>query len=128
MPREQRREPDRRAFGGEAETLAVEHLERSGYHIRDRNVPCRLGELDVVAEKDGLLVIVEVRMKSNAAMGEPSETVMFQKQKRVVLATLYDLQGERLHDVAVRFDVISVVGRGRAATVEHIENAFDAGF
>jgi putative endonuclease len=86
-----------------------------------------MGELDVVAEKDGVLVIVEVRMKSSDAMGDPSETVLFQKQRRVALATLYYLHAERL-EVAVRFDVISVVGRGAAATLEHIEDAFDAGF
>ncbi len=120
-------QPDRRAFGGEAESLAVEYLERSGYRIRDRNVPCRVGELDVVAEKDDVLVVVEVRMKSNDAMGDPAETVMFEKQRKVALATQYYLYAERL-EVAVRFDVISVVGRGKAATIEHIVNAFDAGF
>jgi putative endonuclease len=119
---------DRRAFGGEAEELAVAHLERSGYRIRDRNVPCRVGELDIVAEKDGTLVIVEVRMKTSSEWGDPSETVMGQKQRRVVKATLYYLQGERLGDVNVRFDVIAVVGRGKKAVVEHYIDAFDAGF
>jgi putative endonuclease len=119
---------DRRAFGGEAEDLAVKYLEKNGYRIRDRNVPCRVGELDVVAEKDGVIVVVEVRMKTSGEWGDPRETVIGAKQRRVVKATLYYLQGERLTDVAVRFDVISVIGRGRRAVVEHIVDAFDAGF
>jgi putative endonuclease len=119
---------DRRAFGGEAEDLAVRYLEQQGYTIRDRNVPCRVGELDIVAERDGIIVIVEVRMKTSGEWGDPSETVIGEKQRRVVKATLYYLQGERLTDVAVRFDVISVVGRGKRAVVEHIIDAFDAGF
>jgi putative endonuclease len=119
---------DRRAFGGEAEDLAVRYLEQQGYTIRDRNVPCRVGELDIVAERDGIIVIVEVRMKTSGEWGDPSETVIGEKQRRVVKATLYYLQGERLTDVAVRFDVISVIGRGKRATVEHIIDAFDAGF
>lgn len=119
---------DRQAFGGEAEELAVAHLEREGYRIRDRNVPCRVGELDIVAEKDGLLVIVEVRMKTSGEWGDPSETVIGPKQRRVVKAALYYLQGERLGDVGVRFDVVSIIGRGKRATVEHIVDAFDAGF
>jgi putative endonuclease len=118
---------DTRAFGGEAESLAIEHLEREGYRIRDRNVSYRRGELDIVAELHGLLVIVEVRAKATDAMGDPSETVMFQKQRRIALATLKYLQQERL-EADVRFDVISVVGRGRGATLEHIENAFEATF
>jgi len=120
-------EPDRRAFGGEAEALAVEHLERAGYTIRDRNVPCKMGELDVVAELGELLVIVEVRMRSHDGAGEPSETVMSAKRHRVALATLYYLQQERI-ERDIRFDVISVTGRGKSAVVEHIENAFDAEF
>lgn len=120
-------QPDHLAFGAEAETLAVEHLEKTGYRIRDRNVPCKVGELDVVAEKDQVLVIVEVRMKSNDSMGDPSETVMYRKQHRVALATLYYLQSQRL-EMDIRFDVISVTGRGKQAVIEHIENAFDAGF
>lgn len=116
-----------RAFGGEAESRAIEHLEQQGYRIRDRNVNYRRGELDIVAERDGLLVIVEVRAKSHGAMGDPSETVMFQKQRRVALATLKYLQQEHL-EADVRFDVISVIGRGKEATLEHIENAFDAPF
>ena len=119
---------DRRAFGGEAEDLAVRYLEQQGYTIRDRNVPCRVGELDIVAERDGIIVIVEVRMKTSGEWGDPSETVIGEKQRRVVKATLYYLQGERLHDCAVRFDVISVIGRGKRAVVEHIIDAFDAGF
>ena len=118
---------DTRAFGGEAEERAVTHLKAAGYRIRDRNVTCRYGELDVVAERDDLLVIVEVRMKSCDAQGDPSETVMFQKQRRVALSTLHYLQAERL-ERDVRFDVVSVVGRGPSAQVEHIENAFEAGF
>jgi putative endonuclease len=121
---------DRKAFGGEAEDLAVAYLEREGYTIRDRNVPCRVGELDVVAEKDGMLIIVEVRMKTTSESGDPSETVMGEKQRRVVKATLYYLQGQRIDDgqVDIRFDVIAVVGRGKGATIEHYVNAFDAGF
>jgi putative endonuclease len=120
-------EPDRRAFGGEAEDLAVQHLERAGYKIRDRNVPCRVGELDVVAELGDLLVIVEVRMRSHDGAGDPMETVMSVKRHRVAMATLYYLQQERI-ERDIRFDVISIIGRGKRAVIEHIEGAFDAEF
>ncbi|MBK7860480.1 MAG: YraN family protein [Archangiaceae bacterium] len=121
------REQNRRAIGDEAEALAVEHLIRAGYRIRARNVPCRVGELDIVAEKGTMLVVVEVRMKSNDLAGDPAETVLSRKQRRVVMAAMYYLMSEGL-ERDVRFDVISVVGRGRNASLEHIENAFDAGF
>ena len=66
-------------------------------------------------------------MKSHDAMGDPSETVMYEKQRRMVLATMKYLQEERL-ERDIRFDVISVVGRARAPPSSTSENAFDAGF
>lgn len=119
---------ERRAVGDEAEQLAVEHLEREGYVIRDRNVSCRRGELDVVAEKGDVLAFVEVRMRSTAVWGDPSMTVTYAKQRKVVLAAHEYCQRHRLFARVIRFDVASVVGKGRKGHVEHIVDAFDAGF
>jgi putative endonuclease len=117
---------DRRAFGSEGEQLVAEHLERSGWTVRDRNVLCRHGELDVVAEKGDVLAFVEVRMRSTAAWGDPSQTVSRAKQRKVVLAATEYCQRHRLFQRVIRFDVASVVGRGRAGHVELIEDAFEA--
>ena len=117
----------KRAVGDEAEQLAVEHLEREGYTIRDRNVLCRRGELDVVAEKGDVLAFVEVRMRSTDVWGDPSMTVTFGKQRKVVLAAHEYCQKHRLFQRVIRFDVASVVGRGRGGHVEYIVDAFEAG-
>lgn len=118
---------DKQAFGGAAEQLVVEHLEREGWRVRDRNVLCRRGELDVVAEKGPVLAFVEVRMRSTAAWGDPSQTVTFAKQRKVVRAATEYCQRHRLFARVIRFDVASVVGRGRDGVVEYIPDAFDAG-
>lgn len=119
-------EVDRRAFGSGAEQLVVEHLERGGWTVRDRNVHCRFGELDVVAEKGDVLAFVEVRMRSTAAWGDPSMTVSRSKQRKVFLAATEYCQRHRLFQRVIRFDVASVVGRGRTGHVEVIEDAFEA--
>lgn len=119
-------EIDRRAFGAGAEQLVVEHLERNGWRVRDRNVHCRHGELDVVAEKDGVLAFVEVRMRSTATWGDPSQSVSRAKQRRVWLAATEYCQRHGLFQRLIRFDVASVVGRGRSGHVELIEDAFEA--
>jgi putative endonuclease len=118
---------EKRAFGDEGEDLAAEHLERHGYTVLERNVRFRYGELDIVAEKDGVVCFVEVRRRASAVWGDPSATVSGPKQRRVVRAAMGWLQRHRVGDKGLRFDVASVVGRGRGATVELIENAFDAG-
>jgi putative endonuclease len=120
-------EIDRRAYGQEAENAAARHLESQGYRVRDRNVRCQYGEIDAVVEQDDLVCFVEVRMRSHAAWGDPAHTVSFSKQRKVVRAALHYLFRHGLADRMIRFDVVTVVGRGAAAKVEHIPNAFDAG-
>jgi len=120
------REIDRRAFGASAEQLVAEHLERAGWRVRDRNVHCRFGELDVVAERGNVLAFVEVRMRSSAAWGDPSSSVSRSKQRKVVMAAMEYCQRNRLLERVIRFDVASVVGRGRDGHVELIEDAFEA--
>jgi len=118
---------DRRGVGDQAEGQAAAYLERQGYKIRDRNFTCRYGELDVVAEKGELLCFVEVRMRSTGTWGDPARTVVFAKQRKVVKAALHYLRSYPAPDRAIRFDVISVTGRGETARLEHIPGAFDAG-
>lgn len=118
---------ERRRFGDAAEEAAVRYLEARGWRVLARNFSCRWGELDVVAEQGETLAFVEVRMRSSAVWGDPSHTVSYAKQRRVVRAALHFLFQHRLEGRMVRFDVMSVVGRGERATVEHIPAAFDAG-
>jgi len=121
-------EPTRkRALGDTAEQAAVDHLVAQGYQIEARNFSCKYGELDIVARRDHVLCFVEVRMRSTALWGDPSGTITFSKQRRVVKTALHYLVAHRIRDLALRFDVIAVVGRGDGAIVEHLENAFDAG-
>jgi putative endonuclease len=119
----------RRQFGDRGEGLAAALLEREGYEILERNVSCRYGEIDIIALKDTVHCFIEVRSRATDIWGVPAESVIFAKQRKVVRATLWWLQRQRLLErVPVRFDVVSVVGRGPDARVEHIPNAFDAGF
>jgi putative endonuclease len=118
---------DRQGYGSEAEAAAARFLEERGYRIRSRNFRCRYGELDIVAEHGDTVCFVEVRMRSTAVWGDPSHTVSFAKQRRVVKAALHYLFAYDLRERMMRFDVVSVVGHGEKASVEHIPNAFDAG-
>ena len=122
-------EDTRRQFGDRGEALAVRLLETLGYEILERNVGCRYGEIDIIAVKDTVHCFVEVRSRATDVCGDPSLSVMSAKQRRVVKATVWWLQRQRLLDrVPIRFDVVSVVGRGAQVRVEHFPNAFDAGY
>ncbi len=109
--------------GAKYEEQAALFLKGAGYRITDRNWACPLGELDIVAEKDGTLVFVEVRARSNPGYGSPAESVTRSKQVKIVRAAQAYLKARRPQAESFRFDVIAITPGG----LEHIEGAFDAG-
>lgn len=120
---------ERRTTGDRAEALAASFLEREGYSVLARNYTCRVGELDLVASRGEILAVVEVRMRSTDRFGDPALTISHAKQRKIVRTTLRFMQehGLRLSHHAIRFDVITVLGRGEGAVLEHLPGAFEAG-
>jgi putative endonuclease len=120
-----RRDGGRRALGEMGERLAVQHLESRGYIVRDRNYRRREGEIDIIAERDGVLSFVEVRCRRGDRMGTAVESVTPAKQRRMVmLAEAYAQEHEGLPE-AMRIDVIAVdlAPDGRLLSLQHFENA-----
>lgn len=108
-------------FGITSEDLAADYLTREGYTILDRNWRSGHKELDIIATKDGVLVIVEVKARKSIRYGKPEEAVNPAKIKRTVLAADAYIRFRCL-DMPVRFDIISVVKE--KGYVQHIEDAF----
>ena len=118
----------RRRLGELGERLAVQHLLAKGYRIRERNFRVREGEIDIVAELDGVVAFVEVRCKRGGAMGTAGESLTPAKQRRLVgLADAYEQAREGLPERR-RIDVIAVDfgPGGRLLSLQHIEGAVDA--
>lgn len=110
-------------LGKAGETRAREFLEAEEYKIRSTNYRAGKLEIDIIAEKDGWLVIVEVRTRSTDTFLAPEESVGLQKIRNLVHAAnsyikRYNWMGE------TRFDIISVMPDGDDYKIEHIENAF----
>lgn len=99
--------------------------ERRGYVIVARNWRCPRGELDVVAWRDGVLVVCEVKARRNGAFGHPFEAVTPRKVARLrrASAAFIAASGRKIAGASileVRFDAAAVTG-GR---VEVRESAF----
>lgn len=108
-------------FGATCEDIAAEYLTREGYCILDRNWRSGHKELDIIASKDGTLVIVEVKARKSIRYGKPEDAVTPAKIRRIVLAADAYVRFRRL-DMPIRFDIISVVKEKDC--VQHIEDAF----
>lgn len=109
-PREHARARNRRSgvLGARGEELAVTWLQRAGYAILARNWRCPYGELDVVAERDGVIIGVEVKTRTSPAMGEPEEAVTAAKQRKLVLTIQSYLMEMGAEQRPYQLDVIAV--------------------
>ncbi|WP_294271854.1 YraN family protein [uncultured Chryseobacterium sp.] len=113
-------------FGKKAEDMAVEHLLRSGYKILSRNFRFQKAEIDIIAEKEDLIIIVEVKARSTDAFMLPQEAVKKSKIRLIVAAADHYLE-EYNRNEEVRFDIITVLpDEERNLVIEHIIHAFDA--
>ncbi len=111
-------------LGKLGEKLAQEYLISKGYVIKHTNWRSGRKELDIVATKDGLLVIVEVKTRSTDFFAWPEDAINLQKIKLTVTAAHNYVLYHGL-DIDIRFDVISIVLRNeKLYDLEHFEDAF----
>ena len=118
----------RNSHGPLGEQYACEFLEKQGYRILTRNYHTRYGEIDLVAEKDGILAFVEVKTRAFSSWESAAGAVTAAKQHKLILAAqqyLLDFPVER----TPRFDVVAIttaVGEGfHVLSCEHLKGAFD---
>lgn len=111
--------------GAWGEIHAARYLRDKGYKILSSNYVCRFGELDLVAEKDGKVCVVEVKTRNFNTEINPMEAVDDGKQERLRMATKSYLSYAKMI-CSVRFDVCEVFVDDNDALVRinYIENAF----
>lgn len=113
-------------FGKKAEDLAVKYLLKNDYKILVKNFRFQKAEIDIIAEKDNLIIITEVKARSTDAFMLPQEAVNKRKIKLIVSAANHYLE-EFNKTQEVRFDIISVLPDEKGnLIIEHIVDAFEA--
>ncbi|HSQ46313.1 MAG TPA: YraN family protein [Lutibacter sp.] len=110
-------------LGELGEDLAVEELEKNGYEIVERNWRYKKAEIDIIARKNEVLAIVEVKTRSSDYFGDPQDFVNTKKIKMLVEAVNEYVNSKDL-DVEVRFDIIAIIINQNKLTLEHLEDAF----
>lgn len=110
-------------LGQTGENAAADYLEAKGYRLLHRNWRSGKKELDMVALKDGELVVVEVKTRRDTDFALPQDAVDNKKIRRIVSAADHYIKRFEI-DLPVRFDIISVVGQKAPFRIEHIREAF----
>lgn len=86
-----------------------------------KNYNCRIGEIDIIATKNNVIIFVEVKYRNTDIYGYAIEAVGIHKQNKIRRVAQYFLISEFNNtDIACRFDVIGIDGD----KLTHIENAF----
>jgi putative endonuclease len=112
-------------LGKYGEQLAEAYLSKLGYQIKAKNWQYRKAELDIVAQIDECIVMVEVKTRRLNAVERPQDAVTIGKQKRIIKAADAFIQEHEI-DLECRFDVISVIIDFGKHEIEHTKDAFQA--
>ena len=110
-------------LGKLGEELAVDFLQQNGYDILETNWTFQKAEIDIIAQKENVLAVVEVKTRSSIEFGLPQDFVKPKKIQLLVKAVNEYVISNDL-DVEVRFDIIAISKEEKEFKIEHIEDAF----
>jgi putative endonuclease len=110
-------------LGKLGEELAVDFLQKNGYEILETNWVFQKAEIDIIAQKENILAVVEVKTRSSIEFGLPQDFVKPKKIQLLVKA-INEYVTSRDLDVEVRFDIIAINKEASNFNIEHIEEAF----
>ena len=114
-------------FGKLGEKLAAQFLVREGFLVVNRNYSCFSGEIDIIAEKDDLLIIVEVKSRSKIDSEETLLAITKSKQRKISRATADFIEkNQQYSEHFIRFDIITVIKHIHydEYSITHYDNAF----
>lgn len=116
---------DRGETGRRAEQAVADLLVSRGFTIVARNARAGRLELDIIARRGDLLVVCEVRSRTDPRFGSPVETIDRRKIARVRRATAQWLRDNRPGTGQLRFDAAAVLfAPDGSYEIEYFEDAF----
>ncbi len=110
-------------LGKLGEELAAEYLQKNGYAILKTNWVFQKAEIDILAQKNNTLAVVEVKTRSSIEFGLPQDFVKPKKIQLLVKA-VHAYVTENDLDLDVRFDIIAISKKGQEFVIEHLTDAF----
>lgn len=110
-------------LGRAGEEAAARHLTARGWRVLARGWRAAGREIDLVAEREGVVALVEVKTRREGSLAPPAAAVDWRKRRQLAAAGV--VAAARWREArTLRFDVIGVTwGRGGPA-IEHLEDAF----
>ncbi len=118
--------PFRATLGERGEAAACRFLKENGYEILEKNYKCKLGEIDVVARRQGRLAFIEIKTRTTLQFGMPQEAVNLPKQEKIFKVAQWYLKEKKLEKAPISFDVVAILWKeGQAPETRLIPDAFE---
>jgi putative endonuclease len=111
---------NKKIAGKLGEFIASNYLKDRGCKILYNNWTCRWGEIDLIAEKDGTLIFVEVKYRNGGVNGHPSESINYFKKKSLQRSINIFLSSNCV-TTPWRVDVLCVSKLGKSVRVDYYE-------
>jgi len=110
-------------LGEKGERIAVDFIKNLGYKILEKNYHFKKLEVDIIAEFENELIVIEVKTRASRFLAGPEVTVTKSKQKSIIkVANEYII--DREIDLDCRFDIISIILNQNEKSIEHLIDAF----
>lgn len=109
-------------LGKTAEWKAWKLLRSKNYKLLHKNYRNKLGEIDLVVEKDNMIVFVEVKSMTHHQVFAPQDHFNHAKRKKQILLARAYLSGLR-REMNARIDLVTVIEKDGDFFIEHYEDA-----
>lgn len=110
--------------GAWGEKVATRYLKEKGYKIVAQHWTHRIGEIDIIATKDGRIIFVEVKTRTSSRYGTPEEGITWYKQQRLARTANVYMIKRKFNNIPYQIDSIAVICNfaTRKIIIRHMEN------
>jgi len=118
---------DTKKLGFDGEAFVASWLQKSGFILLEKNFRTKFGEIDLICQKEDLLVFVEVKTRRSTYF-QIASVVNLSKQKKIIHIAKYYIYQNQIQDKICRFDVASILFKDSKYEIEYFEDAFQEQF
>ncbi|MBD3231989.1 YraN family protein [Candidatus Dependentiae bacterium] len=110
-------------LGIDGEIIVAQFLIKKNFKIIDKNYRTKLGEIDLIAQKNDTICFIEVKTRKKSYF-PISNVITWAKQQKIIKAAQLFIIENKIKDKVCRFDVATVIVSGYKFDIEYLKNAF----